>query len=187
MAVQLQKRLFTTNEYHQMAAAGILSEDDRVELLAGEIVEMTPISSQHVACVNRLTHLFTGRLGPRAIVSVQNPLHLDDYSEPQPDLALLRPRADFYADRHPQAQDVLLLVEVAHTSAAMDRTVKLPLYARAGVPEVWLVDLAGGQVEVYREPQAEGYQAVAAYSRGQELAPLAFPEVTVAVAAVLGD
>jgi Uma2 family endonuclease len=144
MGVQLARRLFTVAEYHKMAEAGILSEDDRVELLEGEIVAMSPIGSRHAGLVNRLNRLFSQRAGDQVVVSVQNPVRLGGYSEPQPDLALLRPRADFYTSSHPGPEDVLLAVEVAETSAAVDREVKVPLYARFGVPEVWLVDLAGG-------------------------------------------
>ena len=113
MSVQTARRLFNTEEYHRMAAAGILCEDDRVELLQGEIVEMSPIGSRHVACVNRLTQRFSTLLGKRAIVSVQNPVLLGEFSEPEPDLALLRWRDDFYGEALPRAEDVLLLVEVA--------------------------------------------------------------------------
>lgn len=135
MAVQLLKRLFTVAEYHRMAEAGILGEDDRVELIEGEIVGMTPISSRHAGQVNRLVRLFTQRLGGRAILSVQNPIRLGEHSEPQPDVALLRPRPDFYATAHPGSEDVLLVIEVADlsacdaqagTSAAYDREVKPP-------------------------------------------------------------
>src|SRR2546426_2118990 len=141
MSITLEKRRFTVDEYHRMAEAGIFSEDESVELLEGEIVEMTPISSRHAACVNKLTRLFTRELGERVVVSVQNPVALTETSEPQPDLALLRPRADFYAAGHPGPEDVLLMVEVADTSATSDRAVKVPLYARAGIEEVWLIDL----------------------------------------------
>src|SRR5919109_5115464 len=136
MSVQIMKRLFTTEDYHRMMASGILSENDHVELLGGEIVEMSPISSRHAACVNRLTQLFSNRFGNRTIVNVQNPIHLSANSEPQPDLATLRPRADFYSAAHAEPKDVFVIIEVAETSAEFDRDVKLPLYAQAGIPEV---------------------------------------------------
>jgi Uma2 family endonuclease len=186
MGVQLARRLFTVAEYHKMAEAGILSEDDRVELLEGEIVAMSPIGSRHAGLVNRLNRLFSQRAGDQVVVSVQNPVRLGGYSEPQPDLALLRPRADFYTSSHPGPEDVLLAVEVAETSAAVDREVKVPLYARFGVPEVWLVDLAGDQVEVFREPSAEGYREVRVLRRGESLAPAFLPDLLVPVDAVLG-
>ena len=153
----LVKRLFTVEEYHKMAKAGILGEDDRVELLEGEIVQISPIGSRHAACVMRLTELLSQRVVGRAHVRVQNPILLGEHSEPQPDVTLLRRREDFYASSHPRPEDVLLVIEVAETSAAVEREVKAPLYARYGIPEVWVVDLAGGQVEVFRRPSPQGY------------------------------
>lgn len=152
------RRRFTVAEYHRMGASGILSEDDRVELIEGEIVEMAPIGSRHQACVDRLTELFSIQLAQRAVIRVQGPIRLSEHSEPQPDLALLRRRPDFYAASHPGPQDILLVVEVADTSADYDREVKLLLYGRYGIPEVWLVDLASECVDVCREPSMGGYQ-----------------------------
>jgi Uma2 family endonuclease len=169
MATLVTKRRFTVGEYHRLAEAGILSEDDRVELLEGEIFEMSPISSRHASCVDRLVQLFFERLGRRVIVRVQNPVRLSEYSEPQPDLTLLKPRADFYKAAHPQPDDVVLLVEVCETSGEFDRHVKLPLYAKAGIPEVWIVDLTREQIEVYRDPKPEGYQQSQIIGRGQTL------------------
>lgn len=127
MALSVTKRLFTVTEYYRMAQAGIFSEDDRVELLEGEIIEMSPISSRHASCVMRLNHLLQDRVRDRAIVSVQNPVRLSDYSEPQPDIAVLKFRSDFYSAEHPKPEDVLLLAEVCETPAEFDRRVKLPL------------------------------------------------------------
>jgi len=186
MAVQLLRRCFTVDEYHRMAQVGILSEDDRVELIEGEIVETAPIGSRHAACVDRVAQLFFERAARRAIVRVQNPIRLGKHSEPQPDLVLLRPRPDFYAQGHPGPEDVLLVVEVAETSAEYDRTIKLPLYARSGIPEVWLVDLAAAAVEVHRRPTPEGYQEVQRVRRGERLAPHTFPDLDLVVAEVLG-
>jgi Uma2 family endonuclease len=185
MAVQLLKRLFTVAEYHKMVEAGILSEDDRVELLNGEIVAMSPIGSRHAACVDRLTQHLVVQVGGRAIVHVQNPIRLGEHSEPQPDLALLRRRPDFYATSHPGPGGVLLVVEVADTSAAFDREVKVPLYAQFVVPEVWLVDLAGEQVEVFRQPSPQGYQDIRTVRRGEAVAPLLLPNLSLAVDALL--
>ena len=186
MAVVAERRRFTVDEYYRMAEAGILTEDDRVELLEGEVFQMSPIGSRHAACVGRLTHILPSRLGGRAIVWVQNPLRLDVYNEPQPDVALLRPRDDFYASSHPGPGDVLLVVEVVETTASYDRSLKVPLYARFGVPEVWLVDLNAETVEVYRGPSASGYQDIRYLGRGETLAPAAFPDVAIPVDAVLG-
>jgi hypothetical protein len=169
-----------------MAEAGILTENDRVELIDGEIVEMVPIGHNHAGGVNRFNRLFSLCFADAAIVSVQNPVRLGEYSEPEPDLALLRPRADFYASAHPTPADVLLLVEIADTSLDFDRGVKAPLYARAGIPEVWLVDLGGETVAVYREPSPEGYRATRVLRAGERVATLAFPERELAVAALLG-
>lgn len=145
-----------------MREAGILGEDDRVELVEGDVVAMTPIGSAHAACVKRLTLLLFRAAGELALVSVQDPVRLDEASEPKPDLALLHPKPDFYASGHPGPEDVLLLIEVADASLAYDQEVKLPLYARAGIREVWLVDLPGRRVLVHREPGAGGYAAVTA-------------------------
>lgn len=186
MSVELLRRAFTVEEYRRMAQAGILREDDRVELLDGEIVTMTPVGSRHAACVNRLTHALSARVVGRAIVSVQNPVQLGERSEPQPDLALLRSRPDFYAGAHPGPMDVLLVIEVADTSIDLDREIKVPLYAQAAIPEVWLVDLAGGYIETYRGPGDQGYREVQRGSRGQHLSPQAFPDMRLAVEDLLG-
>src|SRR2546422_40952 len=158
MAVGLTKRRFTVAEYHRMAEVGILTEKDRVELIDGEIVEMTPIAPRHASVVKRLTALLTSRLGARTIVSVQDPVQLSKESEPQPDVVLLRPSSDFYAEGHPEPVDTLLLIEVADTSLPYDRGVKLPRYAALGVREVWIVDVEDRAVEVCRAPTASGYR-----------------------------
>ena len=186
MAVQLLRRRFTVHEYHRMGQAGILGEDDRLELLEGEIVEMAPIGSRHQATVDRLNELFSSRVADAATVRVQGPVRLADDSEPQPDLTLLRRRADFYSSAHPGPDDVLLLVEVSDTSTEYDREVKLPLYARYGIAEVWLVGLETGVVEVFRRPTTQGYQEVSQSGLGQSLSPEAFPGLALAVDEVLG-
>jgi Uma2 family endonuclease len=186
MAVQLLRRRFTVEEYHQMAEAGVFSEDERVELIDGEIIEMAAIGSRHASCVMRLNYLFSQRIGEQAIVNVQNPVHLSLSSEPQPDVALLRPRADFYAQGHPQPPDVFLIVEVADSSVGFDRELKAPLYARAGIPEMWLANLTDDHVDVYRHPHPSGYQEIRRVQRGQRLAPAAFPDVDLAVDDILG-
>jgi len=186
MVVQVARRRFTVDEYHAMVRAGILAEDDRVELIDGELLQMSPIGRRHAGCVNRLTRLFVNRAGGLAVVSVQNPVRLSEQSEPQPDLALLRPRDDFYASGHPGPEDILLLVEVAETSADYDRQVKIPVYAKAGVREVWLVDLTGGVVEVYRDPGQEGYRQVQTVSGVQQLVPLALPQIRFSADEIVG-
>jgi Uma2 family endonuclease len=169
-----------------MAQAGILTEDDRVELIEGEIIKMTPVGSRHAACVDRLTHRFSASVRGQAIVRVQNPIRLSERSESQPDLALLRFRPDFYASFHPGRQDVLLVVEVAETSVDLDREIKLPLYARSGIAEAWLVDLAGEQVEVYRRPTRQGYEEVQRVRRGARVRSQALPDLDLGVDEILG-
>src|SRR5262249_34195079 len=142
MAVEVEaaRRRFTREQYHRMAEAGILTSTDRVELIRGEIIQMSPLGRRHIAFVHNLTRLLVRRLGDRAIVSVQNPVALAEDTEPQPDLAVCRDRAVPYKEREPHADDVVLLIEVADTSLQYDRSTKLRLYAAAGVPEYWLVD-----------------------------------------------
>ncbi|MFP4437895.1 MAG: Uma2 family endonuclease [Chloroflexaceae bacterium] len=186
MAVEITRRRFTVDEYHQMAAAGILTEDDRVELIEGEIVEMSPIGSRHLSCVNRLNELFVELLQRRAHVSVQNPVRLTGYSEPEPELALLKRRTDYYADTVPAANSVLLIVEVADSSIARDRAHKIPQYARSGIPEAWLVNLEEDVIEVYRQPGVAGYTDKRLIERGGTLSPQLLPDITLLVEDVLG-
>jgi len=181
------RRRFTADEFEHLAEVGILPEDDRLELLDGEIVEMTPISTDHAGCVNALTAIFSRRLGNRIVAAVQNPVRLDDFNEPQPDFCLLRPRDDFYRTVHPGGPDVLLLVEVAHTSQKYDRDIKTPLYGRYRVQETWVVDVARGVVDVYREPTPEGYRRHRQLTPGEQLAPEAFPELSLDVREIVGD
>jgi len=152
-----RRHRYTRAEYCRMAEAGILGRDDRVELIEGEIIDMAPTGSQHAGTVIYLNTVLQAALRGSALVSLQNPLVIDEYSEPEPDAALLRPRQDFYRDAHPRAQDVLLVIEVADSSLGYDRDVKLPLYARHGIPEAWLVDLEHRRLERYAGPQADGY------------------------------
>ncbi len=187
MTVALERRRFTVEEYHRMAAAGILGEDDRVELLEGEIVRMSPIGKAHAACVKRLNLWFGQRLAGRVLVSIQDPIRLGDRSEPQPDVALLKPRDDQYAKSLPTVKDVLLVIEVADTTAESDRDVKLPLYARAGIPETWLVIIPRRIVEVHRNPGPDGYATVTTHPAGDTIAPVAFPGEGLGVAELVRD
>lgn len=183
MAVEPRDRRFTVDEYHRMAEAGIIGPDERVELIDGRIVAMNPIGSPHAWCVKRVNRAFA-RLGDRVMLSIQDPLRLDDNGEPEPDVAVLRPDAP--EDRHPGPGDVLLVVEVADTSLAYDRGTKAPLYVRHGIPELWIVDLGGERVEVHREPSPSGYRLVRALGRGQRASPLFAPDLVVEVDAILG-
>lgn len=180
MAIQLTRRRFTVDEYRLMGKAGVLTEDDRVELVDGEIVQMTPIGSRHASCVDRLNQLLVEGLARRAIVRVQSPVRLSEHSEPRPDVALLRPPRS-YAASHPGPSDIWLIVEVADTSLDTDRQVKVPLYARVGIPEVWVIDLTADTVEVSSRPTPQGYQTVERVGRGSTLACQAFPAVSLHV------
>jgi Uma2 family endonuclease len=180
----LSRRRFDVDEYHRMIRAGILDEGERVELLDGEIVEMHSIGSRHFACVARLNDTLASTLSGRAIVSIQGPVRLDRHSEPEPDVAVFRSRDDFYCDDLPAAADTLLLMEVADSSLLKDRTVKLTLYAAAGVPEVWLVDLTTDTVEVHRHPDGRAYGQCGRLTEGI-VSPLAFPDLQIDVARIL--
>lgn len=169
-----------------MGRAGILTEADRVELIEGDIVQMSPIGSRHAACVKRLVKLLHAACGDRAIVQVQDPVQMGDDSEPEPDVALLAPREDFYAAAHPTAGDAALLIEVADTTLEFDSDDKLRLYARSGVTEYWIVDLDGGRVLVHRSPSGDRYTDAYSVAAGGSVAPAALPEVTVDVAWILG-
>ncbi len=153
----LTRHRLSVADYYRMGEAGVFAPDARVELIEGEVIDMAPIGSKHGSVVKRLVALMTSTLGSRVIVAVQDPLHLGDLSEPEPDLMLLKPRDDFYAEAHPGAAEVLLLIEVADTSARYDREIKLPLYARHAVPEVWIVDLEARLVRFYSAPAGDAY------------------------------
>ncbi len=181
------RRPFSVDDYHQMGEVGVLGEGERTELLNGEVVTKMPISSRHAGCVLWLLEALASRLYGRALVSVQNPIRLTQHSEPEPDIAILRPRDDSYRRSHPEPADVLLVVEVADTSLAVDRSVKAPLYAAADIPELWIVDLAGDGVEVYRSPGESGYGMMDRVGRGGELQLAAFGDVVLSVDAVLGE
>lgn len=185
MSVQKNRRMFNVSDYYRMAAAGVFSEDDRLELIEGEILEMSPTGSRHAARVDRLNAALSRLVGGAAIVRVQSPVHLNDFSEPLPDISLLKPRDDYYEHSHPTPDDVLLVVEVADTSVAYDRAVKVPLYARAGVPEVWLVDLVRNEVEIYSRPEGGVYRDVQRASRGQQLTSAQIPSLALGADDVL--
>lgn len=180
---EVTRRRFTADEYHRMAEAGILHEDDRVELIEGEIVEMTPVGARHAACVRELTRLLVKLASSELRVDVQNPLRLSESMEPQPDLMIIRARD--YRESLPTPEDVLLLIEVSDTTLAYDRNTKLPLYARAGIPEVWIVDLASETVERYTTPSGDGYRHTERARRGETLASASLPSVAVSVEAIL--
>ena len=176
-----KRRLFTVEEYNRMGTAGILDEDERVELLDGEIIRMSPIGPRHVSNVNQLTRFFILTFDGLAIVSTQNPIVTDRTSEPQPDIVLLRQRKDRYSESLPTAADVLLIVEVSDTTLHRDRSKKLAIYGRAGVPEYWIVNLLDDTLEVYRVPTAKEYGIKKVLTRKNSIAALAFPKKKIAV------
>ncbi len=187
MAVELRRRRFSVDEYQRMAETGILDEDERVELIEGEIVEMSPIGPPHASVVARIVSLLVSRLGVRAIVWPQNSLVLPkQMSQLQPDIALLRPRADYYRSANPEPRDVLLLIEVMDSSVFRDRRVKLPIYARAGLAEVWLVDVGADTVDTCRRPTRGEYRDLRVAGRGDMVTPLEFPDLTLPVSSLLG-
>ena len=180
------RRALTVSDYHRMGEVGILTDRDRVELIEGELIAMSPIGSEHAGTVNALTRRLVQAVGERGVVAVQNPVQLDDLSEPQPDFAVLRPRPDDYRRATPRPNEVLLLIEVADSSLAYDRNVKRSLYARHGIPEFWIVNLVAGEVEVCRSPAGDEYTAVLQVGRGGILEPERLPGVAIPVAALLG-
>lgn len=184
-----QRRRFTVDEYYRMADTGILRDNDRVELLDGEIVEMPPIGPEHASAVGALTKLFVRRFGDVSHVRVQSPIRLSNRSEPEPDIALVR---DFpgvtrpYTRSHPVAQDVYLLLEVADSSLNDDLKTKALLYAQHGILELWVLDVHGAKLIVLREPTAHGYQTRLELGRGETAPPQAFPDITISVDEILG-
>ena len=186
MSVELQRRQFTVKEYHQMVEAGILTEDDKVELIAGEIVKMAPMGLPHAVCLRRLDRIFNKLLYSQVIIDTQIPINLSDDSEPEPDLVLLRLRDDFYAEKHPQPEDIFLLVEVADSTIKYDREIKIPLYAENGISEAWLIDINQQLIEVYRQAEGNSYQNVQQFFRGDSLTIEAFDEINLTVDQILG-
>ncbi|MEL6675892.1 MAG: Uma2 family endonuclease [Bacteroidota bacterium] len=169
MSIKLKRKLFSISEYHQLAKAGMLHESEKVELLGGEIIYMSPIGSHHVACVNRLNHFLQKKLGDQFIISVQNPLSLPPFSEPEPDLAILTYRPDFYAKKLAGQEDIHLVIEVSDTTLEKDVTVKGPIYARAQIPEYWVIDLAKGGVIVKTHPQNGVFQITQSFQKGEPI------------------
>jgi len=186
MSAQLEPRRFNVTEYYQMAEAGILTPDDRVELIEGEIIKMSPIGSPHAACVSRLTRLLHASIGDEAIVWTQNPVRLNEFSEPIPDIALLKARKDYYAARHPVPKDVLLIIEVADTSLLKDRNIKMPLYAGAGLAEAWLINLPKELIEVYCELQNGKYRKCQKFKRGETAVSRTVTDLSLEINEILG-
>lgn len=180
----LSRRRFDVDDYHRMISAGIVQEDDRVELLDGEIVQMHGAGRRHAACVLGLTHRLVTALTGRALIGIQNPVRLGRYSEPEPDVSVLRPREDLYVSTPPTPEDVFLVIEVADSSLAKDRSVKLELYAEAGVRELWIVDLTSDALLAHRDPEPRGYRSRERLTAGR-IAPLAFPDLELDLTEIL--
>jgi len=176
----------TTNRYQMMVARGVLTKYDRIELIDGDMLDMAPIGLKHSAITSRLTELFVLAVAGAATVVVGGPVNLGEFSEPQPDLMLLKRRADFYSGKIPEAPDVLLLIEVSDNSLAFDQGAKQNLYARYGVPEYWVVDVEGRRVVTHREPRADGYVRTLEFAGSDTVAPLAFPDVKIVVGEIVG-
>ena len=187
MSVAVSRRRFSADDYQRMGQAGILRAEDRVELIDGEIIAMTPIGPRHCASVDRANRAFVTTAGDSAIVRVQGSVRLDLYSEPEPDLVLLRPRQDFYSSRHPGPADILLVIEIADSSIDYDRDVKSRVYARSGVHEYWLADLNEDVLLCHSALEDGAYRSVRRCTRGQSLAPLLLPECVVSTEDLLSE
>lgn len=186
MQAEVTKKLFTVDEYYRMVEAGILSERDRVELIEGEIIEMSPFGHRHVVCVDRATHILNTALNRRALITVQNPLRLNRYNEPQPDVVVMKWRDDYYASKLHTPEDTLFVLEVSDTSLRYDTKIKLPIYAEAGVLELWIQNLQENVLLVCRDPAGRKYNTRLTLSRGETISPLAFPDVSFRIEDLLG-
>jgi len=186
MQIEVTKKLFTVDDYYRMAEAGIIGPEERVELIDGEIIQMSPPGNRHIACVNRATTAFVEAFGKRAIVSVQNPLRLNIYNEPQPDIVVLKPRSDFYASTRLSPEHTFFVVEISDTSLAFDRKIKLVRYATFGVPEVWIEDLQHDLPLVFRQLEEQSYKSSLTLRPGDAVSPFAFPDTTFKVEQLLG-
>ena len=182
-----RRRRFTVDEYYKLAEVGILVPDERVELLAGEIIRKAPIDSKHAYSVTQFAEEFFAQKGRRVTIRVQNPIRLSAGEEPEPDVAIVHRKDDGYASGHPRSRDVILLIEVADTSAGFDRRHKLPMYALHGIPEVWLGDINARTVEVYDQPMAAGYGRVRVFDAGEMLSLAAFPDLEIPVGDVMPE
>src|SRR5262245_49127043 len=186
MRIEVEKRLFTVDEYHRMCQTGVIGFEERTELINGEIIKMASPSTRHVACANRATTFFSEAFGHRAIVSIQNPLLLNLYNEPQPDVVVLKPRPDFYKSTRFTPEHAFFVVEISESSLAFDRKVKLPRYAACGTPGVLTEDLSNDKILVFRDLENDVYKTCLTVRRGQSISPLAFPDVQFKVDDLLG-
>lgn len=187
MSVRAPRKKFTVEQYHQMAAMGILTERDRVELIEGEIVQMSPVGPRHAICVDRLNKCFSRNLPLEAVVRVQSPIHLRDDSEPQPDLTIFLEKSGSFLSEHPRPEEILAAIEVSDTTIEYDRQTKAPLYAREGIQELWIVNCNELAIAVYRSPSPTGYQDVQSLRKEQSLAFQAFPDTLFTIEQLLAD
>jgi Uma2 family endonuclease len=178
------RRKITVEEYEVMYEAGVFKPDERLELINGEILKVAPMNAPHISYVIRLSRIFTERLTKRAIVSTQLPIVINEESEPEPDISILRWRSDDYFSGKPKAQDVYAIIEVASTSLLYGRRIKVPLYARVGVPEVWIVNVQARELEVYRNPKGEDYAERQILQPTDRISLLAFPDVEIPLSEV---
>jgi Uma2 family endonuclease len=186
METEVVKKLFTVDEYLRMGEAGVFHPEARLELIEGEIIEMSPVGDRHVVCVNRANALFTSRLAGKVMVSVQNPVRLSRYTEPQPDIVLAPWRDDFYASKRLSAEHTVLVIEISDSTVRYDRNRKMPLYAQAGVPELWIENLQEDVILVYRDPGPKTFSTSLVFHRGESVSLAAFPDVAFNVDELLG-
>jgi Uma2 family endonuclease len=186
MRMESARKLFTTDDVLKMAETGLFGDAERIELIDGEIFEMTPVGVRHVICVNRATAFFGEAFGRAAIVSIQNPVHLNIHNMPQPDVVVFKSKDDFYASGGPTPSDVLFLVEVSDTTLRRDRNVKLPKFAASGIPEVWIEDLKHDLILVFRDPEGSQYRTQFTVRRGDSISPIAFPKSAFLVDDLIG-
>lgn len=181
-----QKRCFSAEEYHRMGETGIFRENEPIELIKGEIFHMSPIGTEHASCVDRLNRILHLSLGESYIVRVQNPVYISGDSEPEPDISILKFHPEFYARHHPLPGDIAMIIEVSDTSLEYDRQIKLPLYAKAGIPEAWIVNLKEGCVEIHSSPTEHGYELCRKHYRGSKLNSPSFPDLKIGADELLG-
>ena len=186
MSAALDKYSFTAEEFERMGEAGIFRQDARLELIDGEIFEMSPIGNAHAACVKFLNRVLSRLFGGTFIIGVQDPIRLNDFSEPQPDISLMRWRDDDYSGGHPTPADVLLVIEVSDTTLEYDRQMKVPLYARAGIAEAWLVNIPEERMEIYSDPSGDSYRRAEVFARGSEARSHTIEGLSVSVGELLG-
>lgn len=185
--VKVNRHKFKVDDYLRIVELGVMGEDTRVELIWGELVEMSPINIAHTSTNKRLISLLTSQLGKRIVLGVQDPVQIGEDSLPLPDISVLKPRVDFYSERQPGPDDILFFIEVADSSLRFDQRVKAKLYGAASIADYWIINLPERQIEVYREPQPDGYRTVTRYKPGESISPLAFPDASLNVDDIIGD